>query len=301
VKKSKLAIIAMFLFSLFGVGGIAVVAMAASDTLATVQAGRVIKLSVPGGTGEDIRIGLYKRPSAKGETVAEATGTGAYIDSLSTFYADAETVKDESDGSGWYKILLMPAHDLERRGVLAQLDKIPNFEYSYLYIHSSFLDSGKLKIEPLSPEENAELEYFQLGRPPLLMMGDGMAEIKERNTQYTTGQYRIVSTLKPIILHAEPVKEAETLTLPEGSSIVDYREMMPDGIGDGYVPKILAGYIDMEEKEWAPVVDGKALQVIGWAVPAALDAVLPAPFDAETLDGMNKAYPLFINGTGVHP
>ena len=102
------------------------------------------------------------------------------------------------------------------------------------------------------------------------MVGDGISEIKERNTQYDTGQYRITPTLKPITLY------------------------------------ILAGYIDMEEKEWAPVIDGKALQVIGWAEPAALDEVLPAPFDWSELDDgldwkaaveiMNKEYPLFIKG-----
>ena len=70
--------------------------------------------------------------------------------------------------------------------------------------------------------------------------------------------------------------------------------------------EFLAPYIDMEEKEWIPVVDGKALQVIGWAEPDALDEVLPAPFDWSKLDWseleggdivgeiMDKEYPLFI-------
>ena len=205
----------------------------------------------------------------------------------------------------------MPARDLERRGVLTQVNKISDFGYLYLYISASPLDSGQLIKEPLSPEESAALEYFQLGRPPLLMVGDGMSEIKEHNTQYDTGQCRIVQTRKPITLHAEPATEAETIVLPADSSVVDYREMMAEGIGDGYVPQILAGYIDMEEKEWAPVIDGQALQVIGWAEPVALDKVLPAPFGWDdlggemdwesTVKGMNEAYPLFINGTGYTP
>jgi hypothetical protein len=91
--------------------------------------------------------------------------------------------------------------------------------------------------------------------------------------------------------------------VPKGTSIVDYREAQPDGIGSGYVNKILAGYIDLEETEWVPVIEAKGMTVIGYAEPAALDKVIAPPFDSSEIgnDGwdvfkerMRKEYPLLL-------
>ena len=66
VKKTALILAALSIFLIM-----AGAPAAASGTLEAVEAGRVIKLSVAEGTEEDV--GLYNRPSAKGETVAEAS------------------------------------------------------------------------------------------------------------------------------------------------------------------------------------------------------------------------------------
>ena len=184
-------------------------AAADNDTLAAVKAGRVVRMSV---TGKNVN--LRNQPSMKGKVVAQASPSneGEHWD---IFYFDAAPIEDKQDGSVWYKILFIPAWSAGRRGIITQIDKIPESGFSYLYVNSKFLKENQTD-ENSKAELEYELEYFKQGRPPLLKVGDGISEIKKHNRQYVTGQYRITPTLKPITLCAEPVKGAKTFELPKG-------------------------------------------------------------------------------------
>jgi hypothetical protein len=196
--------------------------------------GNIIKLSI---TEENVN--LLSAPETKGKVLDQAYTNLMYI-------AEAQPIQGKDGKSKWYKLLLAIN---EMDGSMAQINKLPNYGLSYLYVSAEYVTQ-----EQLTEDDERELEWLVNGRPPLYKIGDEFD-----NTLFsakTNSEEPFYAPLKEgLTLFSEPNNSAKGITVPKGAKILANPA--------DYVTEDYYVHVDMDEKEWAPVT-GEDHKIIGW-------------------------------------
>jgi hypothetical protein len=178
----------------------------------------LIKLIV---TGDNVN--LRDAPNSKGKVLSQAFRDNVFI-------VDATPVQAK-DKSMWHKIIFSVDDYFDH---LAQVHKLPIFNFSYPYISAKFV-----RQVPMTQYDRKELELLKQGRPPRSKIGD---------TFEIDGIIHISQA--PIVLYKTPKNGAEKITIPPGTKF-----LLPQT--EAYI------HHDMEEIEWT-ILLGQNADLLGW-------------------------------------
>jgi hypothetical protein len=239
----------LLVFSLF-LGTSPLVARASTKVIPPI-ATKIIKVEV---TGD--KVNLRAAPNTSGKILNQSNISD--LEGATFLLVDATPILNNSDKSRWYKILFIPPFgpmysNEGTRWNITQVNKLSKYDFSYAYISAKFV-----KEAPLDTWEKEDIAWFKQGRPPRLKIGDGLPLLKK----YYPNLYKLTTTKTQMRLSKQPRHNAETFVLPKGTRLVD-----PYGfewIGTDSPNQLLGYHVDLEEKQWIALVDGKNYQVIGW-------------------------------------
>jgi hypothetical protein len=124
---------------------------------------------------------------------------------------------------------------------IRQVHKLSSFNYSYGYV-----DANLITPEPLSDYEREYFEWIRDGKPPKEKVGDLFEAM--RNTSGITKA--------PATLLKEPKIGAEEIKIPEGTKFA----------GEQYGTEDIFPiyYTDINEDDWALIVDPDTRKILGW-------------------------------------
>jgi hypothetical protein len=262
-----------------------------TDDVADPLRGEIIKV-FPGVHGEYDRppVKVRSAPNSEGKVIDEVYGDDG-SDILVYFFVDATPIQDKKSKSLWYKIVLYDSGWFP-----LQVDK-PSFflhqstseSFSYLYVNTQ-----DVKKETLTPRDKEQIEWLKQGRPPKLKIEDFLDPNKIYFRRYYWGQYKTTFTKFQLHLRQEPNFNSKTFALHKGTLIYDPYSLSWHG-GSVYKPIPLGLHVDMEEKQWLPLFDGKTNKVLGW-VDMDEDIGLDDPLSQEVFEDekLLKQYQLNI-------
>jgi len=158
-------------------------------------------------------------------------------------YADFTLIINEKDNSQWYRIVYCW---LYADSVLRQVNKIPEFNRNFAYVRAD-----DVRTHPAEDYVINQIDWLRAGRPPRQKVGERLNIDEEEISKSVT----IVLTA-PVTLRDEPKEGARTIEAPEGLELLGPLYATEDSF-----PNV---YANMEEENWALIVDAKTWTVLGW-------------------------------------
>ena len=181
---------------------------------------------------------LYSEPDSKGKVL------DFRLSDYSEFYADAKPIVNKKDKSRWYKVVYYWGYG---DSMLRQVNKLAEFNNDFFYVRAD-----DIKTSPVDNHVLRGIEWLREGRPPRFKVGD-VLEFDE----WSDTEKRIIIILKAsAILLVEPKDGAQEIEVPEG-----LRLLGPIYATEDSYPNIHA---NMEEENWALMVDAITCKVLGW-------------------------------------
>jgi hypothetical protein len=191
---------------------------------------------------------LYSEPDTKKIFVSSTHG-----DSLlesSEYYADMAPVVNKSDNSRWYKIIYFWGY---AESNLKQVNKLAYFNKNFVYVRADDVTTS-----PIEDYVKKQIDWLRAGRPPQFEVGDAF-EYDEWRTLDNSVVFEFTASAT---LLAEPKEGARAIEAPEGLKCLG-----PVYATEDSFPNI---YANMEEEDWALIVDVNTGKVLGWMKPEQL-------------------------------
>ncbi|MDL2263983.1 UrcA family protein, partial [Synergistaceae bacterium OttesenSCG-928-I11] len=163
---------------------------------------------------------------------------------------DAAEYFAEKHGAQWYKIVYCWPYG---GSMLRQLNKLPDFDEKFVYI-----SAGDVTTRPAKDYVKNQINWLRAGRPPRFKVG----EVLKLGEGYGVDK-RIIFVLKaPVTLLEEPKEGARKIEAPKGLKC----------LGPVYATEddFPICHADMEEENWALIVDAATCQVLGWILKPQL-------------------------------
>ena len=185
---------------------------------------------------------LYSEPDTKKVLVSSEHGDTLW--DSSEYYADPTPVVNKSDNSRWYKIVYFWGYG---DSILRQTNKLPYFNNNFVYVRADDVTAS-----PAEDYVKAQINWLREGRPPRSKVGDDFAYDEWR----TLDRSIIIELTAPAALLAEPKEGARAIDAPKGLKLLGPVYETEDSF-----PNI---YANMEEEDWALIVDVNTSKVLGW-------------------------------------
>ena len=181
---------------------------------------------------------LYSEPDSKGKVLSFG------LSDASEFFADSKPIVNKKDKTKWYKVVYFWGYG---DSMLRQVNKLAEFNNDFFYVRVD-----DVKTSPIEDYVMKGIEWLREGRPPRFKVGD-VLEFDE----WSTADKRIIITLKSAAtLLAEPNEGAQEIEVQEG-----LRLLGPVYATEDAYPNVHA---NMEEENWALMVDAISYKVLGW-------------------------------------
>ncbi|MCL1875571.1 MAG: hypothetical protein FWF87_04865 [Synergistaceae bacterium] len=160
-------------------------------------------------------------------------------------YADTVVVENSKDGSRWYKIIYYwPYGD----SLLRQTNKMTEFNRSFAYVRAD-----DVVTRPAEEHVKIHINRLREGRPPQFKVGDTFEYDEWRNPDRSV----IIELTAPAALLAAPDEGAPKA----GEAPKGFKCLGPVYATEDSFPNIHA---NMEEVNWALVVDVGTAKILGW-------------------------------------
>ncbi|MCL2156212.1 MAG: hypothetical protein FWH53_11150 [Leptospirales bacterium] len=188
---------------------------------------------------------LYTEPDSKGKILE-------YSFDSSSLYVDPTPIINKKDNSQWYKVVYCwPYGDL----ILRQADKLPIFNKNFAYVNTK-----EVKTESIKDYVKQEIDWLRAGRPPRHKVGDTLDVSQEDIDKCITIVFKA-----PATMFAEPKESAQTIKAPKGLKCLGPMWATEDSFP--------VCYANMEEENWAMIVDVTTKKVLGWIKPEQLNEI----------------------------
>ena len=160
-----------------------------------------------------------------------------------SLYADPAPIVNETENSQWYKVIYCWLHG---DSMLRQVNKMTEFNKNFVYVRVS-----DVRTQPAEEHINSQIDWLMAGRPPRHRVGERL----NFDEEHIKNSMTIVLTAHATLLE-EPREGARTIAVPKGLELLGPLYATEDSF-----PNI---YANMEEENWALIVDFKTRTVLGW-------------------------------------
>jgi hypothetical protein len=162
----------------------------------------------------------------------------------SDYYADPAPVINKKDNSRWYKVIYF----LDYGGsILKQVNKLEYFNKNFVYVRADDVTTS-----PAESYIQRHIDWLRDGRPPRFKVGD----VFEYDEWRTPDKSITIELTAPASLLTEPKEGSQEIEVPKG-----FKCLGPVFETEDSFPNIHA---NMEEEEWALIVEVKTGKVLGW-------------------------------------
>jgi hypothetical protein len=188
---------------------------------------------------------LYAEPDSKGKILKDSFDGSA-------LYVDPKPITNNNDNSQWYKVIYYwPYGDL----MLRQVNKMPAFNKNFAYVNAR-----DVTTKLLEDYVKKEIDSLRAGRPPQHKVGDSLDVSEEDIAKLVIIEFTAAGTLL-----LQPREDAQTINVPKGLKCLG-----PIYASEDSFPVC---YANMEEENWAMIVDAKTKKVLGWIKPEKLNKI----------------------------
>jgi len=184
---------------------------------------------------------LYSEPDLKGKVLEFSDNN--------TLFVDSTPIINKKDNSQWYKVVYCwPYADL----MLRQVNKLPDFNKNFAYVSAK-----DVTTKPIKDYVKKEIDWLRAGRPPRHKVGDVL-----NISQEDIDKCIIIELKTPATLLAEPKEGSQAIKASKGLKCLGPVWQTEDSFP--------VCYANMEEENWAMLVDAKTKKVLGWIKPEQL-------------------------------
>ena len=188
---------------------------------------------------------LYAEPDSKGKRL------GVSFESSSLFI-DPTPIINKNDNSQWYRVVYCwPYGDL----MLRQVNKLPDFNKNFAYVNAK-----DVTTKPIEDYVKSQITWLREGRPPQHKVGDTLDVSKEDMAGLIIIEFTASATLL-----AEPREGAQAINVPKGLQCLGPMYASEDSFP--------VCHANMDEENWALIVDAKTKKVLGWIKPEKLNKI----------------------------
>jgi hypothetical protein len=182
---------------------------------------------------------LYSEPDLKGEIL------DFMLYESSEYFADSTPIVNKINNSQWYKVVYFLSYG---DSILRQINKLSDFNNNNFYVRADDVTTNQA-----GDYVKNQIEWLRDGRPPHHKVGDTFKFDELRIIDNSV----IIELTAPATLVDEPKEGARTIDAPKGLKCLG-----PLFGTEDFFPVI--AYADMEEENWALIIDIKTSEVLGW-------------------------------------